>query len=75
MTIEPHEILRRQRTAKGRSQRDMAVALKMDKSTYHRMERGERRYLVEDAINAAEFLGVSIGSVTVRLTPSLQQAA
>jgi transcriptional regulator with XRE-family HTH domain len=75
MTTKPHELLKAQRLAKGRTQQAMADALQMDKATYHRLEKGERRYLVEDAVAAADFLGVSFLSVTVKPSPDRREAA
>jgi transcriptional regulator with XRE-family HTH domain len=63
-TEQPHELLKAQRLAKGRTQQAMADALNMDKATYHRLENGERRYLVGDAILASDFLGVPLLSIT-----------
>jgi transcriptional regulator with XRE-family HTH domain len=53
----------------------MAAALNMDRATYHRLEKGERRYLVEDAIAASKFLGVSLLSVTIKPSPGRREAA
>ena len=75
MTTEPHELLKAQRLAKGRTQQQMADALQMDKATYHRLENGERRYLVEDAVLASEFLGVSFLSVTIKPSRAQREAA
>jgi transcriptional regulator with XRE-family HTH domain len=74
-TKPPHEILRIQREAKGCSKAEMARTLNMDRSTYHRLELGDRRYLVDDAIAAADKLGVPLSRVTTQLAPSLRDAA
>ncbi len=63
-TKEPYELLKDQRLAKGRTQQEMADALHMDKATYHRLENGDRRYLVGDAILASDFLVVPLLSIT-----------
>jgi len=52
----------------------MARALHMDQATYHRLELGERRYLVADAIAAARFLRVSLLRVMVESRRNSQQS-
>ena len=75
MTTKPHELLKAQRLAKGRTQQAMADALQMDKATYHRLENGERRYLVDDAILASDFLGVPFLTVTIKASRAESKAA
>ena len=75
MTTKPHDLLKAQRLAKGRTQQEMADALLMDKATYCNMENGKRRYLVDDAILASEYLRVSFLRVTVKPSPAQSEAA
>jgi transcriptional regulator with XRE-family HTH domain len=75
MTTKPHDLLKAQRLAKGRTQQEMADGMGMDKATYCNMENGKRRYLVEDAILASEFLGVSFVSVTIKPSRAQREAA
>ncbi len=53
-----HDKIRTLRTAKGLTQENMAIELKIDSVNYGRIERGQAKITVERLEKIAEFLGV-----------------